>query len=48
MSRRTTIMLDEDLAKTLRLKQANLIKKNKCSVTFSKVINLTLRRSLKK
>jgi len=41
-------MLDDDLSKMLRFKQANLIKKRKKSVTFSKVINQTLRKSLKK
>jgi len=41
-------MLDDDLSKMLRFKQANLIKKTKNSVTFSKVINQTLRKSLKK
>ncbi len=41
-------MLDEDLAKALRLKQAQLIQKRKARVTFSFVLNQTLRKSLKK
>jgi len=41
-------MLDDDLAKMLRFKQAELIKQSKNSVTFSEVINQTLRKSLKK
>ena len=41
-------MLDENLIKILRLKQAQLIKKSKKSVSFSAVINQTLRIGLKK
>jgi len=41
-------MLDDELLKKLRNKQAKLIKKNQGSVSFSRVINDTLRDSLKK
>jgi hypothetical protein len=44
---RITIMIDEDLEKKLRLRQAKLIQKNISSVSFSRVINEALRNSLK-
>ena len=47
MALRITIMLDDDIAKKLRLKQAKLLKASKKSVSFSKVINEELRSSLK-
>ncbi len=46
MAQRITIMLDEDIAKKLRLRQAKLVKISKKSVSFSKVINEVLRRAL--
>jgi len=48
MLRRITIMLDDDLLKKIRNKQAKLIKKNQGSVSLSRVINDYLRDSLKK
>ena len=48
MLRRITIMLDDDLLKKLRNKQAKLIKKNQGSVSLSRVINDSLSDSLKK
>jgi len=48
MSQRVTIVLDDDLAKSLRQKQAKLIKESSKSVSFSRVLNQTLRSSLKK
>ncbi len=48
MIRRVTIMLDDDLVKKLKNKQAKLIKKNQGSVSLSRVINDYLRVSLKK
>jgi len=48
MLRRITIVLDDDLLKKLRNKQAKLLKTSKSSVSLSKVINDTLRDSLKK
>ena len=41
-------MLDDDLNKKLRAKQANLVKKADHSISFSRVINETLRESLQK
>lgn len=46
MPQRITIMLDDDIAKKLRLKQAKLLKDSKKSISFSKVINDELRNSL--
>lgn len=47
MSIRTTIMLDENLAKRIRILQATLIKEKNHSVSFSKVVNDLVRRGLK-
>jgi len=41
-------MLDDDLVRKLRTKQAKLLQENKGSVSFSRVINDTLRPNLKK
>jgi len=40
-------MLDEELAKKLRVRQAKLINKSKTSVSFSKVLNEVLNESFK-
>lgn len=47
MIRRHTIVIDEDVEKKLRHLQADLIKKTGRSVSFSAVINETLKKSLK-
>lgn len=47
MSKRITIVLNEDLLKKLRHKQAKEIQKTSQSISFSKIINLELRKSLK-
>ncbi len=47
MGRRITIVLDDDLVKKLREKQAKLIKESAESVSFSSVINQMLRKSIK-
>ena len=47
MANRVTIMLDDDLVKKLRQKQAKLIQEHTTSVSFSKVITDTLRKSIK-
>jgi len=39
-------MLDDDLAKKLRIKQASLIKKTNKNISFSKVLNDCLRKVL--
>ena len=46
MSKRITIMIDDDLDKKLRLKQAKLITQNQSSYSYSKVLNETIRKSL--
>ena len=47
MSKRVTIMIDEDLDKKLRLRQAKMILQEKSSFSYSRVINDALRKSLK-
>jgi len=47
MAKRITIMLDDDLDKKLRLKQADMIKKTQNSISFSKVINDVIRGKVK-
>ncbi len=47
MGKRITIVLDDDLVKKLREKQAKLIKKSVKSVSFSSVLNETLRMVIK-
>ncbi|MFQ5573605.1 MAG: hypothetical protein ACE5EJ_05095 [Nitrosopumilaceae archaeon] len=48
MLRRVTIMLEDDLQKKLRERQAKLIKQGNKSVSFSQVINRTLSEGIKK
>ena len=47
MSKRITIVLDDDLVKKLHEKQASLIKKSSNSVSFSSVLNEILRKAIK-
>lgn len=47
MSKRVTIMIDEDLDKKIRLRQAKLIQQEQTSYSYSKVLNETLRKALK-
>ena len=47
MAKRITIMLDEDLLKKLHEIQAKQIKESKGSVSFSRVINDTVRKQIK-
>ncbi len=47
MSRRVTIVLDGDLAKKLRIIQSKKISKSTEHVSFSRVINMELRKGLK-
>ena len=47
MSKRITIMIDEDVIKKLRVIQAKRIKESTKSVSFSQVINESLQKSLK-
>lgn len=47
MPKRVTIVLDNDLDKKIRLKQAKLIQTEQKSVSFSRVINEILKKALK-
>ncbi len=47
MAKRVTIVLDDDLAKKLREKQAKQIKESLKSVSFSSVLNDLVRKGLK-
>ena len=47
-SSRITILLDDDIVKKLRAIQANQIKQSPKSISFSKVVNEELRKSLRK
>ncbi|WP_185736611.1 hypothetical protein [Candidatus Nitrosopumilus sp. SW] len=47
MSRRITIVLDDDLYKKLREKQSKKTKEMAVSVSFSRMVNETLRKNLK-
>ncbi len=47
MSKRVTIVLDDDLVKKLRIIQSKNIVKSKKSVSFSSVINNELRKAIK-
>jgi len=47
MPERVTIMLEDDIAKKLRLKQSKMIQTSTKNVSFSNVINETLRSALK-
>ena len=46
-AKRISIMLDNDLAKKIRLKQAKVIKNTNSSVSFSYMINELIRSGLK-
>jgi len=48
MSRRVTIMIDEENYKKLRILQSKLLKQTNSSVSFSKVLNETVAIGLKK
>ena len=47
MSKRITVMIDDDIDKKLRLLQAKEITKTVQSVSFSQTLNDTLRKNLK-
>ena len=48
MTKRVTIMIDEDLDRKLRLKQAKLIQSTQTSVSYSEVLNSSLKKALEK
>jgi len=47
MGKRITIVLDDDLDKKLRLRQAKIIQQKQVSYSFSRVVNETIRKCLK-
>lgn len=47
MASRITIMLEDELVKKLRIKQSKLIQESNKAVSFSQVINDTLKNNLK-
>ena len=47
MSKRITIMIDDDLDKKLRFRQAKIIQQEQTSYSYSKALNDTLRKTLK-
>ncbi len=47
MSRRVTVIIDEDLDKKIRLRQAKLIRQEQSSYSYSRVLNETIRKGLK-
>ena len=46
MKKRVTIMIDDDIDKKLRLKQAKTIQKSQTSFSFSQALNEELRKTL--
>jgi len=47
LSKRITIMIDEDIDKKLRFRQAKMIQQEQSSYSYSRVLNDTLRKVLK-
>ena len=47
MSKRVTIMIDEDLDKKLRLRQSKMIQQKQISYSYSRALNDVLRIVLK-
>jgi len=47
MAKRVTIMIDDDLDKKLRTRQAKMIQQEQSSYSFSKTLNEILRKALK-
>ena len=47
MGKRVTIVLDNELDKKLRLRQAKIIQQERSSCSFSRVVNDALRKVLK-
>ena len=47
MGKRITVMLDDDLYRKLLERQAKLIKESIKSVSFSRIVNETLRKGIK-
>lgn len=47
MSKRVTIVIDDDLDKKLRIRQAKIIQQENGSCSYSRVLNEILRKGLK-
>ncbi len=47
MGKRVTIVIDEDLDKKIRFRQAKLIQQKQSSYSYSRVLNEVLRKCLK-
>jgi len=47
MSKRVTLIIDDDLNKKIRLRQAKIIQQNQTAYSFSKTLNEVLRKGLK-
>ncbi len=47
MTKRVTIMIDDDLDKKIRMRQAKMIIQEQTSYSYSKVLNEVLRKYLK-
>jgi len=47
MGKRVTVVIDDDLDKKLRLRQAKMIQQKQSSYSYSRVLNETLRKVLK-
>lgn len=48
MAKRITIMVDDNLDRELRIIQAKMIQKENKSISYSHVVNLSLKKGLKK
>ena len=47
MAKRVTIVMDEDIIKKLHERQAKQIKESAKSISFSRVVNETIRKHIK-
>jgi len=47
VSRRVTIVIDNDIDKKLRLRQARIIQQEQVSCSFSRIVNESLRKGLR-
>jgi hypothetical protein len=47
MRKRISVVIDEDLDRKIRLRQAKMIQQNQTAYSFSKTVNEVLRKSLK-
>lgn len=47
MSKRITVMIDDEVIEKLRILQAKQIKETSSAVSFSQIINDTLKKNLK-